>query len=508
MNQLSPAKMLLFTLLLILTVPEMFGSEVRSVGNRVQLFLDDWLIEFLENARPILHSPERREVAIRMDRPWEDLYLYNPVVIKDGHRFRMWYRAKYMERPFYTAYAESLDGVHWVKPSLGLIEFKGSKDNNIIWPIPGADGRSFSLFKDANPAANPDARYKAITNLYDTTTSGKRQGVIFGLASRDGLRWRYLQKEPMLRATLQDPQYDSHNIVLWDEARKHYAIYARGWFRRGIPPAGSERVGRDPDHVIMKLPSGEKKKFEHIRDIRFYTSTDYKNWSDQQYIGVGQGPLEHLYKNSATPYFRNPRLVLMFPKRYLPTRKFDPAWKNTGLSDIVFMFSRDGRDFDRRFMEAFMRPGRRIEGWHERSIHVGTGLVPTGNGEMSLYFIEHAKTPQLVIRRGVLRLDGLVSLNAPYEGGTVVTQVLDFSGSRLVLNYATSAAGSIRVEIQDAAGNALAGYGLDDCAHIYGDEVDRVVSWKGGSNLKGLSGQPIRLKFELKDADLYSIRFP
>ena len=97
--------------------------------------------------------------------------MYNPVVIKDGHRYRMWYRAKYVERPFLTAYAESLDGIHWVKPSLGLIEFDGSRDNNIIWPIPGADGRSFSVFKDENPMHRPRL-YKAITNLNEVTASG------------------------------------------------------------------------------------------------------------------------------------------------------------------------------------------------------------------------------------------------------------------------------------------------------------------------------------------------
>ena len=311
----------------------------------------------------------------------------------------------------------------------------------------------------------------------------------------------------MLRAVPEDPQYDSHNIALWDAARQHYTIYARGWFRRGIPPAGSKRVDRDADNIIMKLPSGEQRKFTHIRDIRRYTSTDYRNWSAQEYIGLGSGPLEHLYKNSATPYFRDSSTIFMFPKRFLPTRKFDPDWKDIGLSDIVFLFSRDGLSFDRRFMEAFMRPGRHIEAWHERSIQVGTGLVSTGEKEMSLYFIEHAKTPKLVIRRGVLRLDGFVSLKAPYQGGSMVTRALEFSGNHLVLNYATSAAGSIRVEIQDGNGKPLSGYGLEDCGAIYGDEVERVVTWEGESDLKQLSGQEVRLKFELKDADLYSLRF-
>ena len=486
---------------------EVSGSEVRHLGGRLQLFLDDWLIQSSDGIRRVQHRPERREAAIRVDRPWEDIYMYNPVVIKEGHRYRMWYRAKYLARPFLTAYAESLDGIHWVKPNLGLIEFDGSRDNNIIWPIAGADGRSFSVFKDGNPDAPADARYKAITNLNEITESGKRRAVIYGLASPDGLRWRHLHKEPMVKALVEDPQFDSHNIALWDSVRRHYAIYARGWYRKGLPPPGSDRVGRTADTVTMKLPSGETREMTHIRDIRRYVSKDFANWSQQEYIGLGEAPMEHLYKNSATPYYRDPGLVFMFPKRFLPTRKADPDWEHIGLSDIVFMFSRDGLNFDRRYMEAFLRPGQNPLAWHERSIHVGTGLVPTGEREMSLYFIEHGKTSRMSIRRGVLRVDGLVSLRAPYSGGTVLSRPLTFSGSRLVLNYSTSAAGQVRVEIQDETGAPLPGFGMDDCPEIYGDEIGRVVSWRSGSDLTSLAGRTVRLRIEMKDADLFSLRF-
>ena len=483
------------------------GSEVRHLGGRLQLFLDDWLVESAGNVRRVLHRPERRETAIRVDRPWEDIYMYNPVVIKDGHRYRMWYRAKYLARPFLTAYAESLDGIHWVKPNLGLIEFDGSRDNNIIWPIAGADGRSFSVFKDENPDARADARYKAITNLNEITESGRRRAVIYGLGSPDGLQWRHLHEEPMVKALVEDPQFDSHNIALWDSVRRHYAVYARGWYRKGLPPPGSDRVGRTAHTVTMKLPSGETREMTHIRDIRRYVSKDFANWSPQEYIGLGGAPLEHLYKNSATPYYRDPGLLLMFPKRFLPTRKADPDWEHIGLSDIVFMFSRDGLNFDRRYMEAFLRPGRDPLAWHERSIHVGTGLVPTGEREMSLYFIEHGKTARMSIRRGVLRVDGLASLRAPYSGGTVLTRPLTFSGSRLVLNYSTSAAGQIRVEVQDETGAPLPGFGMEDCPEIYGDEIERVVAWRTGSDLTSLAGRTVRLRIEMKDADLFSLRF-
>ena len=111
---------------------------------------------------------------------------------------------------------------------------------------------------------------------------------------------------------------------------------------------------------------------------------------------------------------------------------------------------------------------------------MGPTLVPTGPGEMSLYYVEHYKTPQVRIRRAVLREDGFVSLRGPYAGGSLLTRPLRFADRELVLNYSTSAAGSLRVEIQDASGNPIDGYVLEDCLEIFGDEIERPVSWEAG----------------------------
>ena len=257
----------------------------------------------------------------------------------------------------------------------------------------------------------------------------------------------------------------------------------------------------------MKRPSGVVEKISRIRDIRRFTSKDFRSWSEPQYIGLGDTPLEHLYKNSAVPYYRRPDLILMFPKRYHPTRKFHADWPAPGQSEVVFMFSRDGVNFDRRFMEGFLRPGPNPLNWHERAIQVGPTLVPTAPGEMSLYYAEQGKTDQVRIRRAVLREDGFVSLRAPYRGGMIRTRLLKFSGSRLILNYSTSAAGSIRVEIQDAAGAPIPGYALEDCPEIYGDEIEREVKWQTGSSVEDLAGRAVRIRFSMKDADFYSLRF-
>lgn len=65
----------------------------------------------------------------------------------------------------------------------------------------------------------------------------------------------------------------------------------------------------------------------------------------------------------------------------------------------------------------------------------------------------------------------------------------------------------MRVEIQDAAGAPIPDYGIDDCQQIIGDEIEREVTWTRGRDVGELAGRDVRLRFELKDADLYSFKF-
>jgi hypothetical protein len=110
------------------------------------------------------------------------------------------------------------------------------------------------------------------------------------------------------------------------------------------------------------------------------------------------------------------------------------------------------------------------------------------------------------LRRHTIRIDGFVSVQAPLSGGQFVTKPIVFAGKQLLLNFSTSAAGSLRIQIQDDNGKAVPGFTLADSEEIFGDDVERVVSWNGRSDVGHLAGKPVRLRFVLKDADLYSIR--
>ena len=134
---------------------------------------------------------------------------------------------------------------------------------------------------------------------------------------------------------------------------------------------------------------------------------------------------------------------------------------------------------------------------------------PPQKNEISVYDSQHYRHPSSHMERGVLRVDGFVSVNAGFEGGELITRPLIFSGDILELNYETSGVGSIRVEVQDAAGKPITGYTLRDASEMYGDEVEGQVRWSSTTfgRVQKLEGQPVRLRFVMKDADLYSFQF-
>ena len=237
----------------------------------------------------------------------------------------------------------------------------------------------------------------------------------------------------------------------------------------------------------------------------------------REWLDFGRTPLEHFYTNGIIPYFRAAHIFLGFPMRFVPERTClgVEERKTDGLSDAVFMSSRDGIGWDRTFMEAFIRPGLEDANWggaHGNNTPAW-GIIQTSDKEISLYVSEnYGDYPDgvgkvLRLRRSVIRLDGFVSVNAPYTGGEMVTKPILFKGTRLVINYSTSAVGSVRVELQDDHGAAIPGFALTEATDIYGDEIARAVSWTQGTDMSRLAGRPIHIRFVMKDADLYSVCF-
>lgn len=481
--------------------------EVLDIGHRLELFVDDYLIEAMDGVKRELHHPRQAEKVFVFDQPWEGNTPFHVAIFKDGDIYRMYYRGTsdpdYLIRedlepdekiiPKHekvSCYAESKDGIHWTRPSLGQVEFNGSKDNNIL-EIRGA--AKLNPFKDANPKAPDSSRYKAVAfarvgeKPCARNSRGSRRCPTRGLValeSADGINWSWMAENPVIT----DGAFDSHNVAFWDDVRGLYVALYRD-FERGV------------------------------RTVKYATSSDFLDWSPGEWVDYGDSPSEHLYTTSTIPYFRAPHIYLAFPKRFIPWRspQHSAAVRNSkpklaGLSDVVFMSSRDGQHWY-RFVEAFIRPGRNTRNWIHRTNFVARGIWASAADEITFYMVRHYTYPTAHVRRMVLRTDGFVSVNAGYPEGELVTRPLKFKGKNLRLNYSTSAAGSIQVEIQDANGHPLAGFGLQDSIPMWGDEIKGTASWRRGGDgdfedqLARIRGSVVRLRFVMTDADIYSIQF-
>ncbi|TVR54458.1 MAG: hypothetical protein EA426_16955 [Spirochaetaceae bacterium] len=468
-----------------------------NIGNRLELFVDDHLIETVKGARLVLHRPREQNIALRYDKPWALTGGY-VTVFKDGDLYRMYYSGRTGGSKSddasgqHTCYAESRDGITWTEPELGLFEFGGTKKNNIVHAGDGPTCHNFSPFLDTRPGVAPGEKYKAIGGH---KTTGLRV-----LHSPDGIRWRFADQPPIQPASPDLTRYDSQNLAFWSEHEQCYCCY----FRIFVYPDGRHAGSGDG-----------------IRTIARTTSEDFVHWTEPVAMSFGDTPMEQLYINQTHPYYRAPHIYIAFPARFMKGRKIlsDEEGAAFGVNhhngvgywqdcaETVFMTSRGGNAYDRTFMEGFVRPGLDRRNWVSRCNYAALGVVPTGPDEMSLYVNRHNQQKTAHISRFSLRTDGFSSLNAPHAGGEAVTKTLEFTGNRLVLNYATGAGGHVRVEIQDESGSPIKGYALSDADDIIGDEIERTVAWNGKPDVSALTKRSVRLRFVLKDADLYSFRF-
>lgn len=491
-------------------------SAAIDIGSRRELFVDDFLIERLTGKAELrLQNPVPREICLTHDAPWEGSGSGYHSVFKDGDRYRMYYKAWHLDvskgkvntntHPLFCCYAESDDGVRWRKPELGLHEFNGSKANNIViasGKIGGldVDAGHPAVFRDENPNAPADARYKAILR-----SSGAKGLLPF--KSPDGIHWTPMSNGPVIT----DGAFDSQNLAFWDGARGEYRAYWR-YFTAGVT-----------DEKNWK-PEGH-------RAIRTATSKDFLHWEKQANLAYVDSPSEQLYTNQVKPYHRAPHILLGFPTRYtergwndsmkaLPELEHRELRTSTSqrygmaITEGLLMASRDGVKF-KRWNEAFLPPGIEREGtWNYGHQYIAWHAVETKSietsapNELSFYATESYWTGNSsTLRRFTLRLDGFVSARAPMSGGELLTKPFRFQGGKLLLNFATSAAGSVRVEIQDADGKAFPGFALEDCPPLFGDTIERLVKWKISGDVSGIAGKAIRLRFVLQDAEVYAFQF-
>ncbi len=448
-----------------------------AIGSRLELFLDQSLIQSRDGVEFRLHHPTKAP------RPKSPLPVRHYItVIKDGDLFRAYWKDHNpdfiptgdAEGGEMVAYAESKDGHEWTFPILGIHEIAGSKENNAILIDQPGLLHNFVPFLDDRPGVSPAEKFKALSGhpgpgdkrTMDVTGKG-----LYAFTSPDGIHWKkggeVIPYEQEWRHA-----FDSANVSFWSATEEQYVCYFRTW--------------TDPDR---------------LRSVSRTTSKDFKIWTKPVAMNPNL-PGEHLYTTQTHPYFRAPHFYIALPTRYIPGRGDDGHGiaSERNATDILLMSTRAGSDhFDRPFTEAYIRPGLDPKRWENRANYVALGVHPTGPAEMSIY---HRSGD-----RYVLRTDGFVSAHAGSKRGECLTRPFTFSGDALTLNLSTSAAGEVQVEIQETTGAAYPGFELENSIPLFGDGIALKASWKNSSELSSLEGKTVQLKFSLSECDLYSYRF-
>lgn len=455
-----------------------------AIGGRRELFIDRHLIARLGgDTRFQVHRPKAREVVLRTNRPWEGNTSAYFSVLHDGRLYRLYYRGSghilktsrplsyYRSRPFpplaprhpeYACYAESVDGVRWRRPNVGIFAFRGDKRNNIVWMGRGA--HNFTPFIDTRLGPASNQRFKALI---------RRQGRrgLFMAVSSDGRRWRWLDDKPrILRGS-----FDSQNVAFWQRSAKLYREYHRAY---------SNRV-----RAIMTTTSRDGQRWEAPQELSYSRDAKGPAIFLSREPGRPADDRQQLYTNAITPYFRAPHILLGLPSEVLP--------KQNTRTIPRLISSRDGHHFT--LWSAMLIPPRGKRSGN-RANFAALGIVPSNDPrEVAIYATEgYVLESAVTLRRFTFRADGFVSLRA--RKGSALTRELTYTGSKLELNYrCLKPRGSVVVEIIGAKGDVLRSQKLR------GDKIVGDVRFR--KSLAGGAGAPIRLRFVLRDAEIFAFRF-
>ena len=454
------------------------------------LFLDPDFIQQTEGVSLHVNPAQQRETVIRPDRPWEGLMIsFYLSVMEDGGKIRMWYICRDKKNIPNVAYAESTDGFTWIKPNLGIVEYEGSRENNLV----GISSLEGAVYKDER--ADPKERYCYLTHLWE-------EGMV-RYHSPDGFHWSRDAK-PLIRFGA-----DSQAVTFWDNRSHSYALYLRGWEMREDKRKYRTVLRADlPDlHTPLEIDATEK-------SLRLW-GKDKVAVMDKEFPHVlatdeMDPPNSDVYTISAQPYPADPRWYLGFPS-------FFQREKNTsdGRLDVQCIGSTDGLKWHRYDREPYARPG--LAGSDSANmVFMGPGMILRGDeiwqygtGLQSRHGDRAAREKRTdgVIFRYTQRLDGFVSLNFPLVGGRCVTQPVKVEGPRLALNLDTAVLGHLRVGLLDEQGQPLTDFTMEDCPALRTNATQAVVSWSKGGDLSSLRRKNVRLSLSGVQAKLYSFFF-
>lgn len=471
------------------------GDAVVELGVGRQLLFDDHLIANSLLARTF-HQP-RVHPATPVLRPRTPIEMnggYCPVActFQDGaffdpaeQLFKMTYHAGWFAS---TALATSRDGIHWERP---VLDIDGA--TNRILPISYPRMRDGAGFWLDTFAEDPAERFKMMVYY----RHGSHPSMPYTDYDFAGVREQFAEI------------YTSPDAIHWtrrgrtgecgDNSNFYYNPFDRRWYYSLRVHAGH---GRQRSYVAHR----------DFVDGRNWTAADRKPLVVPDDIDranpIGEVPSE-IYNFDAVAYesvmlgvygmFRGPQNPDSF-YRGLPK-----------ITDLEIGFSRDGLDWVRpNRSEPFLSASRVPGQWDRGYLHATGGVCLVVGDELYFYVSGFSGNSPMLGNHAyaggsvglvTLRRDGFVSLGTP-GSGDMTTKPLIFSGKHLFANV-DSRGGSMRVAVLDQEGHVIPGFDLDDCEAIERNDVTCPVRWRA-ADLASLAGRPVRLRFALQNAHLYS----
>ena len=396
-----------------------------------------------------------------------------------------------------TCYAISDDAYHWARPELGMVEYEGSKRNNMIEHV--LTGTPL-----IDPTAPPEQRFRAMGQegeSYDPETgkvleneeAGRRfkaaeQGGpsytgprvasrhwIAGWTSPDGIHWNRLPEH------LADMPSDGGTAAQYDAETGTYFAYLRagGMGRRAIGFSGTDTFWQWTEPTLVLAPDPQDDP-----EVSFY-GMNYFRYPGRNDLHGG--------------------VLMLFHQR-------------TDHMDSQFTFSRDGIHWQRPERRACIPvgPAGSEEEGMNRTALTGINLLPDGSWA-ALYegnSMLHNATGFMIQPPGIIRWarwqpHRFCGVEAEHEGHFTIPNVKR-TADQLRFNYRAKIGGYVEAELihgipsrvhPDAP--AIEGYSFNDCDRLYGDSLDAPMTWNGKGDLSRI-GDTVAIRIRMFQAKLFA----
>lgn len=467
------------SIMLVVAAASGGGTSPADLSGSWQLFVDDAGVAASSKITRVYHAFEKHAAnpVLVPEKPWEGgtVYLYGTVLpAEDSTGYRMWYHS-WAGGEYHNLYAESADGLHWTKPNLGLVDYQGATENNILFRRTKEDHNPQVIYTPWEP--QPARRYKLMNWDYGRTPPANVVSGYYGATSPDGIHWTDVARNPILT----DPVGDVGNFT-WDAAEKRYIGYpkqfaeVRGFRRRCVG-------------------------FSETRDFEVWPAQTLVLQPDEFDDRWASGPVEHtdFYGLCA---FRYESMYIGFLWVFHITAKGDD-----GPIFVELVSSRDGRTWTRQAPPRTPILALGPAGSWDDGMLFTTNHPLVEDDVIKLYYggfdgTHKEDSSRAAIGLATLRKDGFASLEAGEEEGTVTSTPLKNSRGALMINYAAPA-GQVRVEVLGEDGAVIEGYDREDCVPLTGDSTNTTVRWQSHDTLPAAPDH-LQLRFVLQRAALYS----